>query len=106
PNGGDFVTIAQRSSASGISTTPRPLVNPDLEQAHTDETSLTVEQELVSDMSFRGLLVYKQVAGTYGNVRVLRPYSAWNIPITRQDPGPDGTLGTGDDGAMVTFFDF
>jgi hypothetical protein len=57
-------------------------------------------------MSFRGLLVYKQVAGTYGNVKFLRPYSAWNIPITRTDPGPDGTTGTADDGGPVQFWDF
>ena len=106
PNGPDFVSLAQRSSASGISTTPRPVVNPDLRQPHTDEASLTFEQELASNMGFRGLLVHKQVASTYGNVKVLRPYSAWNIPVTRQDPGPDGALGTADDGANITFFDF
>jgi len=106
PNGADFVSLAQRSSASGISTTPRPIVNPDLRQPHTDEASLTFEQELVSNMAFRGLLVHKSVAATYGNVKVLRPYSAWNIPVTRQDPGPDGALGTKDDGGMVTFWDF
>jgi hypothetical protein len=106
PNGADFVSLAQRSSASGISTTPRPVANPDLRQPHTDETSLAFEQELVSNMAFRGLAVYKHVGDTYGNVKIYRPYSAWNIPITRQDPGPDGTLGTGDDGANVTFYDF
>jgi hypothetical protein len=106
PNSTDFVSLAQRSSASGISTTPRPIANPDLRQPHTDESSVTFEQELVSNMAFRGLVVYKRVADTYGNVKVLRPYSAWNIPITRQDPGADGTLGTRDDGGMVTFYDF
>ncbi len=106
PQGDDFVAFAQRSSASGISTTPRPLVNPDLEQPHTDETSLTIEQELVADMAFRGLVVYKNVAGSYGNVKVLRPYSAWNIPVTRRDPGVDGTAGNADDGGLITFWDF
>jgi hypothetical protein len=37
---------------------------------------------------------------------VLRPYSAFNIPITRRDPGPDGLLATGDDAGAVTFFDY
>jgi hypothetical protein len=106
PNGTDFVSLAQRSSASGISTTPRPIANPDLVQPHTDETSLTFEQELVSNMAFRGLLVHKAVSRTYGNVKVLRPYSAWNIPITRTDPGPDGVTGNADDGGPVTFYDF
>jgi len=106
PNGNDFVSLAQRSSASGVSTTPRPIVNPDLEQPHTDETSMTFEQEVMTDTSFRGLWVYKRVQGTYGNVKTLRPYSAWNIPVTRRDPGPDGTAGNADDGELITFFDF
>ncbi len=106
PNGPDFAEIAQRSSASGISTTPRPLVNPDLAQAHTDEASLTFEQELANNMAFRGLLIHKRVAGTYGNVRTLRPYSAWNIPVTRTDPGPDGVTGNADDLGPVTFYTF
>jgi outer membrane receptor protein involved in Fe transport len=106
PNGADFVDTAQRSSASGISSTPRPIVNPDLKQPHTDETSMTFEQELVNNMAFRGLLLYKRVAGDYGNIQPLRPYDVWDIPITRQDPGPDGTLGTTDDGGNVTFYDY
>jgi hypothetical protein len=103
---GNFVDSAQRSSASGISTTPRPTVNPDLKQPHTDETSLTIEQELANNMSFRGLLLYKSVSGDYANVQRLRPYSVWNIPITRQDPGPDGITGNADDGGTVTFYDY
>jgi hypothetical protein len=103
---GTFVDSAQRSSASGISTTARPVVNPDLKQPHTDETSLTIEQELANNMSFRGLLLYKHVHGEYANVQVLRPYSVWNIPITRQDPGPDGITGNSDDGGLVTFYDY
>jgi len=102
-----FVDSAQRSSASGISTTPRPMVNPDLKQPHTDETSLTLEQELVSNMAFRGLLLYKRVSDDFGNLQTLRPYSVWNIPITRVDPGPDGDpLTLGDNGGPVTFYDY
>jgi len=106
PNGKDFAGLAQRSSASGVSTTPRPIVNPDLKQPHTDETSLTFEQQVMTDTSFRSLWVYKRVQSTYGNVKTLRPYSAWNIPITRIDPGPDGTAGNADDQGPVTFYDF
>jgi len=103
----DFVDSAQRSSASGISTTPRPIVNPDLEQAHTDETSVTFEQELVNNLALRGLLLYKRVSNDFGNVQVLRPYDVWNIPITRVDPGPDGNAATlGDNGGLVTFYDY
>jgi outer membrane receptor protein involved in Fe transport len=106
PNGLDFVSLSQRSSASGLSTSPRPFVNEDLRQPHTDETSITIEQELANKMAVRGLVVYKRISDDYANVQLLRPYSVWNIPITRQDPGPDSVLGNSDDGGLVTFYDF
>ena len=31
-----------------------------------------------------------------------RPYEAYNIPVTNRDPGPDGRVGTADDGGLVT----
>ncbi|PYR15160.1 MAG: hypothetical protein DMG00_01160, partial [Acidobacteria bacterium] len=34
------------------------------------------------------------------------PYTAWNVPITRRDPGPDGNLGTVDDAGNVTLYDY
>ncbi|MBW8862815.1 MAG: hypothetical protein JF601_10685 [Acidobacteria bacterium] len=37
---------------------------------------------------------------------MLRPPSAYNIPITRTDPGPDGVIRTADDGGPITFFDY
>ena len=106
PNGPDFVRTQTRSSASGISSASRPVVNPNLEQPHTDETSLTIEQELANNLAFRGLLVHKRVRGEYGTVNVLRPFSVWSIPVTRVDPGPDGTANTADDAGPVTFWDY
>ena len=35
-----------------------------------------------------------------------RPYSAYSVPITRRDPGPDGVLNNADDGGRVTFYDY
>jgi hypothetical protein len=43
-------------------------------------------------------------SGTGPNI--LRPYTVYNIPITRRDPGPDGVLGTTDDAGRVTFDDY
>jgi hypothetical protein len=37
---------------------------------------------------------------------ILRPYSVYNIPITRRDPGPDGILGNADDAGKMTFHDY
>jgi hypothetical protein len=35
-----------------------------------------------------------------------RPFEAYNIPVTNRDPGPDGRVGTADDGGMVTYWEY
>jgi hypothetical protein len=50
--------------------------------------------------------VYKKQSNLYSSVNILRPYSAWNIPIQRRDPGPDGVLNNSDDGGTVTLYDY
>jgi hypothetical protein len=59
------------------------------------------------------MYVYKLVSdsivnstGSTVSINTLRPFSAWNVPITRRDPGPDGILGTADDGGTVTLYDY
>ena len=42
----------------------------------------------------------------FGTRNVARPRSAYNIPLTRRDPGPDGVLNTYDDGGKVTIYDY
>jgi hypothetical protein len=38
---------------------------------------------------------------------LLRPFSAYTIPVTKPDPGPDGKVGTADDpGTTVTYYDY
>lgn len=96
-NGPDFISTA------GAATTP---LNPDLDQPLTSEWSVSFEREVASNFSVRATYVDKALSGQFDDLNVLRPYSAYNIPITRPDPGPDGVLGNGDDGGPVTFFDY
>ena len=60
----------------------------------------------MADTSFRALYAYKREDGTVATVNILRPYSAYNIALTRRDPGPDGVLNNGDDGSPVTIYDY
>ena len=96
-NGPDFLSTAGSSSA---------LINRDLAQPKTHEASLGYERELAADFSFRTLYVYKRQSNLFENSNVLRPYSAWDIPITRRDPGPDGVLGNSDDAGSVRIYDY
>jgi outer membrane receptor protein involved in Fe transport len=95
--GPDFVSTTSAANAK---------INPDLRLSHTQELSASLEHELAPSLAVRGLFVQKRVGDSYTTINVLRPYSAYNIPITRRDPGPDGNLSTADDGPIVTIYDY
>ncbi len=81
-------------------------INEDLRLSHVNEVTASVEHELAPNLAVRGLYVLKHIGSDYNTINVLRPYSAFNIPITRRDPGPDGVLSTGDDGEIFTIYDY
>jgi hypothetical protein len=96
-NGADFVST---SGAASIQ------LNPDLRQPVTSEFSASAEREVGRDFSVKLVYVHKTQRDLFQNINVRRPYSAYSIPITRPDPGPDGVTGNGDDGGNVTFYDY
>jgi hypothetical protein len=96
-SGPDFVSITGATSN---------LVNPDLKQPYTNEATASFERDLGGETSVRLLYVYKQTNDAYELLNVLRPLSAWNIPVVRRDPGPDGLLNTADDAGAVTLYDY
>jgi outer membrane receptor protein involved in Fe transport len=96
-NGPDYLSTTSAANAQ---------INPNLRLAHVQEISASLEHELAPSLAVRGLFVQKRVGDSYSTINVLRPYSAFNIPITRRDPGPDGNLNTADDGGIVTIYDY
>ena len=88
---GEFIQTEGGSTTRGI-------YNPDIEQPRTDEATLRFERQLSASLSARIGYVYKKEFDLYQLVNVARPYSAYNIPITTVDPGPDGVVGNADDG--------
>ena len=44
--------------------------------------------------------------GDITTVNIKRPYSAYDIALTRRDPGPDGVLGNSDDAGSVKIYDY
>lgn len=95
--GRDFVSTGSPTFA---------LLNPDLKLAKVREFTSSIEHELSQGMSVRGLYLRRIDGNRTGSVSLLRPYEIYNRPLSRQDPGPDGTLGTADDGGMVTIYDY
>src|SRR5947208_250898 len=95
-SGPDFLSTTSAANAR---------INPDLKLSHVQEVTVSLERELAPNLAVRGLYVLKRNGDAFSTVNILRPYSAFNIPITRRDPGPDGLLSTTDDGDLVTIYD-
>jgi Carboxypeptidase regulatory-like domain len=75
----------------------------DLADPFTDEATLFFERQIASNLAVRTGFVYRGTEGPFTSRNVLNPFSAFNIPVTAADPGPDGLTGTGDDGVFNLF---
>jgi hypothetical protein len=103
----------QSTDFRSITAASNRILNPNLKSPDTWETTASFEREMAANLGVRIMYVYKVVSGSIVNstnstvaINTLRPYSAWSVPITRRDPGPDGVLGNGDDAGRVTLFDY
>ncbi len=68
------------------------------------QTMAYVEHELAPSFGIRTGFVWNARRQVYGQVNVNRPLSAYTVPISVQDPGPDGRVGTSDDGGTFTAY--
>ena len=89
PNGLDFI------SRSGGTTY---VVNPSEQQPQLDEFSLSAERQIASNTSVRVTTVYSRAFNNRRLLNTLRPYSAYNIPITQANPVQPGTT--------ITYYDY
>jgi len=107
-NGPDFVqTVGRLSQGRSLpGAPPSSVVNPDEKQPKYDELSVSLEHELISNFAVRATGLYSRTFNVLRIQNNLRPYGAYNIPITNRDPGPDGVLGTADDGGLLTYYEF
>ncbi len=88
-------------SQGGVAST---LVDPNLENTYTREFSTWFEHELAPNFGVRTGLVMRQIRNQRANKDANRPFSAFNVPASYADPGPDGRAGTGDDGPPISGF--
>ena len=86
------------SQAGGVGSA---VIDPNARDQRTSELSTFVEHELMPNVAFRAGYVFRQISNFLLLVNANRPYSAFNIPVTVTDPGPDGKLGTADDGGAI-----
>ena len=105
PNHTDFLSINLRGGD--------PLYgfghfNPDLKQRYHDEVMVSFERQLAATWAARISGIQSWAKNQWRVKNVLRPYAAYNIPITNPDPGNDGVVGTADDpaGRTFTYYDY
>jgi hypothetical protein len=96
--GEEGVLIAQRGGAA------TSFLDPDIKDTMTTEVSGWLEHELLPGFAIAGGYVYRSIDNFQVLVNENRPMSAYNVPITIRDPGPDGVLGNADDGAGIPGF--
>lgn len=75
-------------------------IDPGITQSFVDQYFLGVERELFRDFSVQVNVVRRNFKNFMGFVDTGSIYE----PVQRQDPGPDGKVGTGDDGGVMTVF--
>ncbi len=78
-------------------------IDPDLENAYTDEASVFVERSVMTDLGVRVGFVWKKDQNGWQQFNTARPFGAYNVPVSITDPGPDGATGTSDDRSVSAF---
>jgi outer membrane receptor protein involved in Fe transport len=78
--------------------------DPDLENTFVSQATTYVERELVPNLGIRTGFVWNGRRRVRGQITVNRPLGAYSVPLTIRDPGPDGRLGTADDGGTFTAY--
>jgi len=98
PNGRDF-----RSGGAQLNA----FLNPDENIPGAKEYSIGFERQLTRSVAVRVAGVYLENVNVNRNLNPLRPYEVYSIPISRLDPGPDGSPNTSDDtGKTLTYWDY
>jgi hypothetical protein len=78
------------SSKGGVGSTQ---LDPNLQDQRTREVAFWFEHELVANFGVHAGFIWRRIDQLYQSDNLNRPVSAFNVPVTIHDPGPDGTLG-------------
>ncbi|MDP1569384.1 MAG: hypothetical protein Q8L86_05215, partial [Vicinamibacterales bacterium] len=79
-------------------------LSPDIKSPYTHEASVWVERQLADALGMRAGFVYKTEDDLIStSFQPGRPFSAFTVPFSRADVGPDGRAGTADDSVITMF---
>lgn len=80
-------------------------IDPNATDTYTDQVTMWYERQLAEKFGIRAGFVWNRHSRLLTSRNVLTPPEAYTVPVQKIDPGPDGTAGTADDGAMLSLLD-
>jgi hypothetical protein len=90
----NFNEIDRRSPATNLG------IDPKIRQSYVNQFIVGLERELIPNFSATAQYITRRFKDAMGFIDTGSIYA----PVQRQDPGSDGRLGTGDDGALLTVY--
>ncbi|HMD37050.1 MAG TPA: carboxypeptidase regulatory-like domain-containing protein [Vicinamibacterales bacterium] len=96
------VNTSALGTLSGSSLSGAISVDPSLKDPYSNQYTLFLEQQLSEGVGAHVGFVLLQIRNQFGIMQQLRPASAYTVPFSFLDVGPDGKSGTADD-ATLTF---
>jgi hypothetical protein len=87
------------SSTGGTTNTQ---LDPNIQNTYVRQTTAYYERELAANFGLRSGFVWNGRRNLYAVINTNLPLSAFAVPMSITDPGPDGRLKTGDDGPVHT----
>jgi hypothetical protein len=97
---GSIVSISGARADFQPSVTPAP----DLENQYTPQVSAYFEREVAANFGIRTGFVWNGIRNQRAVANINQPFAAFNQSVTGANPGPDGKVGTADDGPSVTAY--
>jgi hypothetical protein len=79
-------------------------LDPNLQNTYTNELAGWLDHELMANFALRTGVVWRGQRQLSQTLNIAQPYSAFTVPVSVRDPGPDGKTGTADDGAVFTLY--
>jgi hypothetical protein len=105
PNGNGRYDVGEEgtllNSRGGLASA---VLDPNLDQQYTKEVATFFEHELMPNFAVHLGYVYRRIGNLNVTINANRPFSAYNVPTTIRDPGPDGVFGNADDGPNIPGF--
>jgi hypothetical protein len=78
--------------------------DPNMKNTYTLQGTAYIERQVAQNFSVRSGFVWNGRRQVRASVNVNRPVGAYNLATPVRDPGPDGKVGTADDGSLITAF--